>query len=292
MYNYFSYYGGKSRFVFEMRHLIPRSCNIYVEAFAGSGVLNLNSPLVFDITILNDRDYGIYLLHNLMADKKTQNELITRLTNVEYSQDAFNNALLLQGEDNKFTGLSEMEAAEAKFILLTQSFNSNQKNWAGGDTQNAYNRRLKYNLHSVKQKYSGVTVTNLDAMDLINEYKMNEKAILVLDPPYLHRVRGKGATNVYKCEMNDEQHKKLLNLINDAKCKIVLFGYFSTLYDTALDGKQWNSFVLKRVSKSCEVVQAGNQKTKVEEWVWINYPPPESAQFYIPGLREQRKSLA
>lgn len=70
-----------------------------------------------------------------------------------------------------------------------------------------------------------MTVLNMNALELIKEYKDDSDVFLFLDPPYLHELRGKGANKAYRKEMSREDHVEMLELIRQAKCKVLLCCY-------------------------------------------------------------------
>ena len=102
----------------------------------------------------------------------------------------------------------------------------------------------------------------------------NPDVQMYLDPPYLHSLRGEGADKVYFKEMEYIDHIRMLELIQDAKCRILLSGYHADkddLYDTYLLSHGWKSRELVKLVKSS---QRKAERDIASEWVWFNYDIP------------------
>lgn len=277
---YFNWYGGKQRIVHKILSLIPYNCTEWYEACMGSAVITLNKWR-HNREVINDRDPELYNLFSLMAHKEKGQILLERLLKLEYSQVLFEQAK--EYKKNEFNGLDPLDKAEQSFILITQSFNSTRKNFRKkGYNQQDYTHSLKVNLPEVFKRLQGMTVTNKDVKEIMNEAKNNRNAFVLLDPPYRFKLRGKGATSTYDYEMNDKQHIKMLETIKDAKCKIMLFGYRdekdNDLYDEYLLSKDWKRYKIAELVKSCQ------NKTKKDigiEYIWVNYELPKISKYII-----------
>lgn len=306
-YNYFTYYGGQFQSLYEINLLILSACEeivktektnnnqgiidirafadiVLVDCFAGAGNIIINRPPVFKKAILNELNEDIYLLHKLMNDSTKNEELIRRLSVIEYSKEVFEEAKRLR--ETEFDSLDEFRKAEVMFTLLNQSFNGAMGSWSNTEVPKNYNKRLYRTLQKIKLRYEGVELRNDDGLSLIEEYKNEKYVILFLDPPYLDETRR--AKNIYELEFTKEQHERLLYLVKDALCKVILIGYKNDLYDgTLLNGdKGWRSFVLQETFLSCQYVIMGEQKRKICKHVWINFEPNDLTKYKIVGLRE------
>lgn len=306
-YNYFAYYGGQFNSLYELNLLILSACEeivktekisdnkgvidlrafdniVLIDCFAGAGNIIINRPPVFKKVILNELNKDIYLLHKLMSDSTKNEELIRRLSAIEYSREVFEEAKRLR--ETEFDSLDDFQKAEVMFTLLTQSFNGTMDSWSNVEVSKDYNEKLYRKLQKIKLRYEGVEVRNEDGLKIIEDYKNEKRVILFLDPPYLDETRR--AKNVYELEFSKEQHERLLNLIKDAVCKIILMGYKNDLYDGILIGSStgWRSFILQETFLSSQCVSIGERKSKVYKHVWINFEPNDLAKYKIIGLRE------
>ena len=80
------------------------------------------------------------------------------------------------------------------------------------------------------------------------------------DPPYLLATRSSGKR--YKFEMTELEHQRLLRCIRKIKAPVILSGYWSQMYASAL--KDWNSLAFQAMTR-------GRLAT---EWLWFNFPEP------------------
>ena len=122
---------------------------------------------------------------------------------------------------------------------------------------------------------------NEDALNIISKIAANPNAFAYMDVPYRQELRGKGAENVYVCEMPTIIQYKMLNLIRNVKCCVLLCGYRSKvndLYDRMLLPYGWHSYKIAELVKTC---QTKDKRDIGEEWIWVNYDLPDTAKKYI-----------
>lgn len=67
---------------------------------------------------------------------------------------------------------------------------------------------------------------------------------------------------MYKCEMTDEQHAELLDLLKESKSLVILSGYDNDLYNSELS--DW--YTAEKVTTA----QMGLHRT---EKLWMNFQP-------------------
>ena len=106
------------------------------------------------------------------------------------------------------------------------------------------------------ERLKGVQIENLPAVELIKRYD-TEDVFIYADPPYLHGTR---KNYLYKHEMKDADHEKLLNSLVKHPGKILLSGYDNDMYNDILQG--WN-----KVQKHTRA-EGGRART---ETLWMNY---------------------
>ena len=110
------------------------------------------------------------------------------------------------------------------------------------------------------------TVINDDATRWLKKYQFTGSEFIYVDPPYVMESRKGG--KIYDCEMSDEDHIKLLSCLQDIPAKIMISGYWSSLYSKMLPG--WNTFSF----------QASTRQGMATEWLWFNYPFPDHLHDY------------
>ena len=268
---FYGYYGGKNRISDMLNHLMPQS-KIFIEPFIGSGSTILNRDRS-EVEIVNDFDPAIANLYAVMADKERGRELLDKIFRLPYDERLFKTACECQREN--FKGINEIDKALLTFVLVSQSFNNTRRQFSrGGYDTESYQRKIRTNLPKIYERLQGVQVYNKDALRIIEEAADNPDVQMYLDPPYLHSLRGEGADKVYFKEMEDIDHVRMLEAIQNAKCRILLSGYHADkndLYDTYLLPHGWKSQELVKVVKSS---QRKEERDIASEWVWFNYDIP------------------
>lgn len=108
------------------------------------------------------------------------------------------------------------------------------------------------------ERLRGVQIENSPAVELIRAY--NQPNVLIYaDPPYLLSTRqGKQ----YRCEMTDDDHRELLDALKAHRGPVLLSGYDSELYCTAL--KDWHREERKTLAQN---------STPRREVLWMNFQP-------------------
>lgn len=102
--------------------------------------------------------------------------------------------------------------------------------------------------------------------------------VLYLDPPYL----GETCTrNRYLHQFDsDVDHRALLRYARSLSCRVLISGYWSSLYEEML--QDWRSIHFPAMTR-------GGIR---EEWLWMNYPKParlHDSRFVGAGFREREK---
>lgn len=120
----------------------------------------------------------------------------------------------------------------------------------------AWMEDIEHNLFSML----GVRGIGIDKL-----YKQD--VMIYLDPPYLLETR-RSQRRIYRYELEESDHRRLLEIITGLECNIMLSGYASDLYDNALTN--WRRVTFKsqtRVGVAWEVL-------------WMNYPEPTELHDY------------
>jgi DNA adenine methylase len=162
--------------------------------------------------------------------------------------------------------------AAALFVLCRQSLSGRMDTFAptvrtrlrGGrnDGVNAWWTAIE-GLEAVHERLRDVKVLCRPALDVIRS-EDTAATLFYCDPPYLHQTRT--ATKVYGAfEMTEAQHRDLLDVLRQCEGKVMLSGYASALYDTAL--ASW-----ARHTKDVPNNAAGGKtKDRETEVLWCNF---------------------
>jgi hypothetical protein len=87
--------------------------------------------------------------------------------------------------------------------------------------------------------------------------------LIYLDPPYLMSTRRIQDRLIYRYELSDDDHLQLLDMVLQCRCKVMLSGYPSEMYDQALQG--WRRLSFYTMTRGGSMAQ---------EVLWMNYPTP------------------
>lgn len=237
---------------------------VYLEPFCGSGAVFFNkNPGA--VETINDLDSNIVNLFRVLREDPEGLKRVLALT--PYSREEY---------DLSFEPCDDpLEKARRYMVRTTQAIGAKMHNnekcgwrnhkqlkiggtackWAGiTDTIDEAARRLRGDTTHLVQ------IEHMDALRLIERYN-NSDTLMYLDPPYVRSTRRSGA--LYNQEMDDAAHHDLLDLITCSKAKIIISGYDSELYDTALAGWQ-KDFTMSQTTSTEMAI----------ETIWMNYNPP------------------
>ncbi|WP_395894896.1 DNA adenine methylase (plasmid) [Bacillus safensis subsp. safensis] len=210
------YPGGKSKItdILYQKIQVNRS-NKLVGVFAGGASFELSmlEAGVVDRVILNDLDYGIYSLFRIICENPEA--LINKIQHTELNHSNFFTArdTILDNYSNK----TPLEAAWALLIANRLSYSGITKaNPLGGRKGTITQLLSRWNkvelckrikkIHSMAER---IEVTQIDALELIEEEYWNEATTLFIDPPYV-----KKGSQLYKCFYQERDHISLLGLLD------------------------------------------------------------------------------
>ena len=130
------------------------------------------------------------------------------------------------------------------------------------------------------QGLKDVNIVHGDAYDFLVTNTFTGDEFIYIDPPYLKSTR-KTRRDIYHFEYSESDHIKLLTLINNLPCNIMISGYWSDLYDQYLSTWRTYSYQVRDQSGSF-----------VTEWLWMNYDEPTKLhdyQYLGQDFREREK---
>lgn len=236
---------------------------LYLEPYLGSRAVFFNKK-PGTVETINDMDGDVVNLFRILRERPE--ELKRALEMTPYSREEYNKSF--EPCDDP------LERARRYMVRTTQSIGAklcykcgwrNHKQmkiggtackWGGiTETINAAAERLRGDTTHLTQ------IEQMDALRLIARYNSRD-VLMYIDPPYIRSVRKSG--KLYKHEMDEEQHIKLLEAVKRSKAKIIISGYPSALYDEHLAGWHTDTTVTHTTSAD-----------KAVEKIWMNYEPPE-----------------
>jgi DNA adenine methylase len=258
------YFGGKARLASWIVPFLPPH-TIYVEPYLGAGSILFRKPRAPN-EIINDLDGEVVNLFRVLRGPRAE-ELIRGLRFTPYARD----------EQTLAHAPVEDEVERARRLVVR----SHMSHGTGGtrlDRQKGFRKdgpsgatdvagewaAMPAQLRLMVDRLAGVTIENMDALELVRVYS-DPKALIYADPPYVHQTRQLGklkggeAYHVYGHEMTDEDHGRLLGELVASKSMVVLSGYDCPLYAEALQG--W-----RRVDKAAR----SHRNSHRVESLWIN----------------------
>lgn len=262
------YIGSKARMVNEIRSIIPPSCDMLVEPFAGSAAVSINCTNINNV-YLNDINEYIANFLTVVSNEKTGKQLLNELQKISIDDDAFQEARIRQ-KDHGSWNISNISLATETWMLKNCSFNSGGNIFSSREDIWKHNKleELRKIIESLSRR--NVKVENENALYFLEEGKFLESpnCFVYCDPPYIAGTRSKqNLYGVYDMQSITE-HSELLMTIENAKAKIALSGYSSKLYDEYLLNRGWYKYSLGEFNKGCDV---SKEKSKGTEIVWTNY---------------------
>jgi DNA adenine methylase len=126
---------------------------------------------------------------------------------------------------------------------------------------------------------SSLEIHRGDGIEFLENWTAAPSDLVYCDPPYIMGTRRGGA--LYRYEMTDADHRRLLTIINRLRCMVMISGYYSELYARRL--AKWNSIQYQAMTRG------GRLAT---EWVWFNFPAPVALhdyRFLGQGFRERER---
>lgn len=100
------------------------------------------------------------------------------------------------------------------------------------------------------------------AEDFIARYEFQGDELVYADPPYHPETRRQA--KVYRCDYGVEDHERLLAMLKELPCKVIVSGYAHDLYDDLLCGWRTHAFRAK--------THAGMR----DETLWFNFERPHT----------------
>lgn len=228
----FPYYGGKMTVADRIVDLLPPHRH-YVEPFAGSlSVLLAKPPVAFET--VNDLHSELMTFWHVLRARTAELVRVCALT--PHSRAEYAAAADLAAGD-------ELETARRVWVRLSQSRSGllGKTGWrhyidpAGSsssmpDYLDGYVGRLA----AAAERLHSVSLECRPALEVIESFGRSAEVCLYVDPPYLGSTRN--GTNYIHEMPSVADHEQLLEALLRAHASVVLSGYGSDLYDTALVG--------------------------------------------------------
>lgn len=212
----FRYPGGKSKVIdYLYSHLRSAKSKKLVSPFTGGGSFELamlNSGVVEELH-LNDLDTGVYSLWWVI--KHMPYELISRIEYFNLGHKEFFKAQQIIKEDYK--NVNVVEAAWTSLLVNRLAYSGVSKaNPLGGRNGTKENLLSRWNpadlvsrIEKIHAMSESITITQENAVELIEEAYWEESSTIFIDPPYV--AKGK---DLYHCFYTHKDHLELSCLLD------------------------------------------------------------------------------
>lgn len=230
----------------------------YLEPFFGSGAVLFNKPRSH-IETVNDLDGNVVNLFEWI--KRDPEQLAHEIYYTPYARQVYEDAFASIPEDSLGKAVNFFIRLNMGHGFRTNGEKVGWKNDVQG-RERAYASQgwctLPEKIMQAAERLRGVQIENRPAVELIQRF--NYKNVLIYcDPPYVLETRhGKQ----YLCEMDDQAHEELLNILLKHEGYVMISGYDTELYNTMLTG--WSKYETVAYSQTC---------SKKREILWMNFTP-------------------
>ena len=256
-------YGGKTRLASRIIALMPPH-EVYVEPFAGAASVLFRKART-PREIISDLDGRLVNCLKMMRDHPRLLQIV--LEHTPYDRAEFGLC--------KQRSKDPLEDARRFFVLHRQSVNGLGEHWqrsAGTFRWKPWEtwRNKIQQLPAVSARLKGVEIYHAHYHRALANVLIDVDqpgTVIYADPCYVHATRHSDSD--YRCEMNDDAHRDLLDVLRAMKhAHVLISGYPSDLY--ALELKGW------RVTRWRVKASAGNHRsdgrgTYRVECVWRNW---------------------
>ncbi|HEX5316114.1 MAG TPA: DNA adenine methylase [Candidatus Kapabacteria bacterium] len=232
------YHGGKWKLAKWIISFFPEH-RVYVEPFGGAASVLLQKPRSY-AEVYNDLWDVVVNVFQVLRDPQKSEQLKTELELTPFARTEFNKAF---GHRPRFSG--DVDAARLAILRSFAGFGSASTNgdYATGFRSNS-NRSgttpahdwVNYpeQLETFCARMRGVVIENREALELIPQHD-TEQTLFYVDPPYPHETRNMNRGNsAYACEMTDDDHRRLADVLQGVKGTVLISGYACEMYDKEL----------------------------------------------------------
>lgn len=237
------WHGGKWRMAPWIISHFPQH-RVYVEPFGGAASVLLRKPRSYG-EVYNDLDDEVVALFRVLQDPGGASDLISRLRVTPFARAEFRDAYLPCSDPverarrliiRSFMGFGSNAHASSAHGHRSTGFRSNSNRSGTTPAQDWAN--YPDALAFIIERFRAVVIEHRDAFELIPQHD-GADTLFYLDPPYVHDTRAPSGKvdlkwRMYRHELNDDAHARLLGAARSINGMVVLSGYAHPLYDDAL----------------------------------------------------------
>lgn len=230
----------------------------YLEPFFGSGAVLFHKTRSH-IETVNDLDGNIVNLFEWI--KKDPERLANEIYWTPYARQIYEKAFAAVPENSLEKAVNFCICLNMGHGFRTNGKKVGWKNDVQG-RERAYDAKhwciLPDKIMHAAERLRGVQIENKPAIDVIQRFNF-QNVLIYADPPYVLSTRhGKQ----YRCEMDNQAHSELLDVLLAHNGPVLLSGYDNQLYNERLQG--WHRE---------EVTSRTQARKRVTEILWMNFEP-------------------
>lgn len=303
------YAGSKTRLLFYILYAAFLTCtSTFYDLCGGSGVVTMNLLDCVNRKIINDISVVHAVIFKVLANEHMALKLDDLLYNGSpiptWKQYCDARKYWYTHKDAKLSDIPAEELVHAAYcgLLLLWGERLGSKLNIGTPIEKISNKQTDIMKHiksqwiSYREKFlslhvgmNGADVQNRDLLDILREmvqnYSDNPDSIepnttIYIDPPYLS-----GKSNGHKSSdktyneriFGEDAHKEMLELLDKLprdKCKIIISGYDSELYDTVLNTEGfgvWTKVFVTELTVNCTDGRKSKERSKAKEFFFVNF---------------------
>jgi DNA adenine methylase len=238
------YHGGKWKLApWIIDHFPPHQ--VYVEPFGGAASVLMLKPRSYG-EVYNDRDDEVVNIFRVLRDPASAAELRRRLELTPFARTEFKAAYKEATDDidrahkmiiRAFMGFGSASMTRKHYTGFR--FNSNRSGTTPATDWTNWPKAIE----AMTRRLMGVVIENKDFAEVIADH--DEPATLIYcDPPYVHATRSslknrngnRNDGHYYRHDMNDDDHRRLSEVLHDARGMVLVSGYDGELYDRLYRG--------------------------------------------------------
>jgi len=237
----------------------------YVEPFGGGASLLL-AKTPSRVEVYNDIDSGLINFFRVLRDRDKFKEFYRQVQLIPYSREEFNYCRDVWEDDE-----DEVGRAVKWFVVARQSFGggvvqrilengkTHKKGWGNAITSSCRNMADTVStwlsciemLPEIHKRLRVVQIEHKDFREVIKQYD-TENTLFYCDPPYVADTR---QAVTYKHELDNQDHKDLIDMLLQVEGKVILSCYYSNIYKPLVD----NKWVRHDIKTACYVVARTKQ---------------------------------
>lgn len=224
----------------------------YTEAFGGAMSVLLQKERSY-AEIYNDLDEEVVNLFRVLQDPAKAERLIDMLYLTPFARAEFRKAYrpikrdpierarrtvikafmgfgsnAIHVDSPQGRGFNTRVSTERSGVRQSTGFRYNANR--SGTTPAADWRHYPDAVPAIVERLRGVVIENRDAVEVLERFDRPD-ALHYVDPPYVHSTRSRARRDRYRYELEDEEHRRLAEVLHGLTGMVVLSGYHSPLFD-------------------------------------------------------------